>query len=235
MAYVSKITISSVIEREGFKTIEEVKNYFKEKYPNLVLDENVLKSYFPSAEIAELVSSQKEDLFSKNNRSVKKRNLLLLSEYLQHDFTYLELISYFKEKYPDIYLTISIVRKALDFRKYPDNIAMKIKDKHQQVRKKSDAKRGKKIKVSFDFPYAYLLNVDVEELTSFELKRIKCAHLYLQGYTYLEIAQEMGIDKSTVSYYFQSDKFLSICKDTYVQEIKYIREKMKYNQSNKTL
>lgn len=139
MAFVSDITLSAVIKREKFTKVEEVRNYFADKYPNLKLDEESLEFYFPKKdeETRGIKSSLRANMTSEEESILtRKRRLIILSEYLKNELSYHQLVPYLQRKYPDISFTIHIVRSCLNPDDYSPGVTQKILQKREKIRRK---------------------------------------------------------------------------------------------------
>ena len=233
MAYLSEMTLKAVMDREKFSNIEEVQSYFCQKYPGLLIDEKLLESYFPSREKTmddvsslTLLDEKENEVVEKTNTDIqminiskKKRNMIILSEYLKHNFTYSELFYYLEKKYPNIYFPYHSIKTTLNPVGYSDGIVRLLTEKQLEIKKQIDVRRTPRFLVTNDFPYRYLLNDNVSKLTFYELKYIIAIHFYLSGFSLSFIARKIKVYINELPRYFESPAFLSICKPEYVSQI----------------
>lgn len=209
MAYLSEITIAHIIEKEHFINACEARKYLEERYPTLFIDESLLRKYFP---------------YVNPKRSFRKRRLLVLSEYLHHNFTYLELFTYLKIKYPMLSFSLPFIMDVLDSAGYSFAISQKLIEKKASVQKKEMGAESKEEDV-VTIPTSYLLKENVDTLNHFHLRCLLCAHLALNGCSNEKIAKILSLSLHTVDAIFEHMDNFFMCKEEYVEKIKCLQRK----------
>lgn len=194
MIYLSEITLASIIQRENFKTVKEVENYVAIKYPRFKIDRNILKKYVSDSEDISVTSKvEKEKRKQLSHAAIKRRNIIIIYEYLKHEFTYTELLFYLEEKYPDIYFTESIISKVCAMPVLSPYIALQIQKKKQNVKNRKNA-----------------LYENIQVNIPFALKREMSNLLFSDGFSHTQVAETLGVDEYTVTYYLQNKRFEAI-------------------------